>query len=331
MYNLYNLSLLIGRGSVYYDYTNLLQRVVFSGRKGAAPRTANITLMDSEGYSQGRAEVNCGSGQICLLSYNKQEIFRGLIMTDSYNNKRLLTIKASDDCIRFTNNKSSFSYKKKRADQIVRDCIKKLGLKAGSIAKTGYTIGEIIKKNTTYWDVIQEALSRTYKATGRRYYLYASKGKIYLKRRTAGSKVLELDPATSVETYERKRSIEKTRTRIKLTTSKGKTKKSYKNTNLEKKIGMFQTVDNVDEDATATELKQRISVFKTEESVVSQELTISGPGDISLRAGGCVWVKIPHISTNRVMYIDEDTHTFEKSGHKMTLKLNYAKTIDSAG
>ena len=31
------------------------------------------------------------------------------------------------------------------------------------------------------------------------------------------------------------------------------------------------------------------------------------------------------------MYVDEDTHTFEKGSHKMTLKLNYAGDIDSAG
>ena len=328
---MYNLSLLVGRGSTYYDYSNLINKVTWTGRKGAAPRSITVSLMDSEGYSQGRAAVNCGEGQTCILSLNKKEIFRGLLMADAYSSKRMLTLKASDDCVRLSNNKDSFSYKKKRADQIVRDCLKKLGLKAGTIVNTGFVIGELVKKNTTYWDVIQEALSRTYKATGKRYYLYAEKGKIYLKRRTVGSKVLVFDPTTNVESYERKRSIEKARTRIKLTTSKGKTKKSYTNTALEKKIGMFQQIDNVDEDATATELNQRISVFKQEESVVSQELSVTGVGDVSLIAGGCVYVKIPHLSTKRVMYIDEDTHTFEKGCHKMTLKLNYAKTIDAAG
>ena len=45
-------------------------------------------------------------------------------------------------------------------------------------------------------------------------------------------------------------------------------------------------------------------------------------------SGKAVFVRIPHIKENRIMYIDEDTHTFEKGSHKMNLKLNYAPNIN---
>lgn len=325
------LQLLVGKGNTFQDCSELISKVTFSGRKGAAPRSVEAVLLDSEGYSQGRAEIDCSEGKLCVLSLKNKELFRGLIMTDTAGSTRKLTFKAYDNCIYLTNNTDSFSYKKKRADQIFKDCLKKLGLPAGTVVNTGYVIPELIKPRTTFWDVIEDALSQTYRSTGKRYYVSSAKGKISLKRRIASEQAVVFEPAANIETYERTRSIENTRTRLKLTTSKGKVKKQYTDTALEKKIGMFQEVQSVDNDVTATELNRQVKVFKAEKSVVSQSLKITGPGDISLVSGGCVYVKIPHLDTERVMYIDEDTHTFENGSHKMTLKLNYAKTIDRSG
>ena len=326
-----NIQLLIGKGSKFYDYTNLISKITWSGRKGAAPRNLTAVLADSEGYSQGRASVNCGDGQLAIFKTGGKERFRGLIMSDTYGSSRQLTIKAYDMCVYLANNKDSFSFKKKRADQIFRKCCKKLKLKVGTATNTKYKIPELVKKGTTAWDVIQDALSQTYRATGRRYYVYAQGNKLYLSRRKANSKAIVFDPASNIESYERTRSIENTKTRVKMVTSEGKTKKTWRNKALEKKIGRFQEYVSVDEKATATQLKKQVKVFKADQSVVSQTMKITGPGDITLKAGSCVYVKIPHIKTERILYIDEDTHTFENGSHKMTLKLTYAKSIDAAG
>lgn len=329
-----NIQLLIGRGSTFKDCTELVNRITFSGRKGAAPRTLEVVLLDSEGYSHGRSGVDCSSGQLAIFLVNGKEVFRGLIMTDNAGNGRTVKFKAYDNCVYLSNNKDSFSYKKKRADQIFKDCLKKLGLKAGSVKKTKHKISEITKKGTTYWDVIQEALSQTYKATGRRYYVSSSGGKISLLQRKAKTSMKVFDTDTGISDYERSRSIENTRTRVKMTTSKDKTKKTWKDKSLEKKIGRFQDVVSVDEKVTATELKKQLATFKEEKAVVSQSLKITGEGDISLRAGGCIYAKIPGIDTEQIMYIDEDTHVFENGSHKMTLKLNYKadfKTKSSSG
>lgn len=133
----------------------------------------------------------------------------------------------------------------------------------------------------------------------------------------------ELTVSTNTESYEQTRSIYDTRTRIKLVTSKNKTKKSYTNKALEKKIGKFADVQSVDNDAKATELNQKIATFKEEKSIVSQSLSWTGTGDIAVISGGCVHVKISALGLSRVMYVDEDTHTFENGKHQMKLKLNY--------
>ena len=318
-----------GVGNNWKDYTDLVKQVTLTGKKGTAPRTLQVVLMDSDQHD--RAAIDCGDGITCVFSADGKERFRGLVMADDSGSSKTLTIKAYDECIYLANNKDSFSYKKKKASYIFKDCLKKLGLTLGSAADTGHVIKELVKTRTTYWDVIQAALEQTYKATGRRYYVYAEKGKLYLKRRKEQAEIPVLELNTNTEDYSRSRSIYDSRTRIKLTTSKGKTKKSYTNKALEAKIGRFQEIESVDKDATAAEMKEQINTFKEEKALVKRSMKWTGTGNWDVVAGGCVYVNIPFLNEKRVMYVDEDKHTWEKGRHSMRLTLNYAADIDKAG
>lgn len=327
-----NLKILIGRGNTFQDLSELYSKVVWSGRKGAAPRSAEVTLFDSEQDKNARPKVDCGEGQTCILYEDGKELFRGLVMDERRNSKgRMLAIKAYDNCIRLCNSKDSFSYKEKRADQITSDCLSRCGIARGSLENTGHVIGELVKRGTTYWDVIEDALSQTYLNTGKRYYVSAEKGKVSLKRRVEQKSMPVLELNTNIESYEATRSIYNTRTRIKMTTSKGETKGQYINTALEKKIGRFQEVESVDEDITSTEVNQRIKTFKEEKGLVTRSLKVTATGITSVISGGCVYVVASPAGLKRVMYVDEDTHTWENGRHVMSLKLNYAKDINSAG
>lgn len=325
------LKFIAGKGNTFYDMSDLAVKTVISGRKGAAPRTLSITLVDAEGHD--RPKIDSSDGWICTFyDYDgKTELFRGLVMTDDSSNKRQMVVKAYDNCIYLSNNKDSFSFKKKRADEIFLECMERLKLPIGTVDNTGHVIGELAQPRTTFWDVIEEALSQTYAATGRRYYVSSSKGKISLKRRRKQQEIPILSVGTNIETYSRTRSIYNTRTRLKLVTSKDSLKESYVNTALERKIGMFQDIESVEEGITAAELKQRIDTFKEEKSLVEKSLKVSGPGISSVIAGACVYVKIPQSGVGRYMYVDEDTHTYTNNYHEMTLKLNYARDIDLAG
>lgn len=328
---MYNFKFLVGKGNTFFDYANLISSVTFSGRKGAAPRNISVTLFDSEGYSLQRVAVDVAKGQTCVLYEDGKEIFRGLAMTEVKKSNRSLTIKAWDNAIYLCNSKASFSYKNKRADQIFNDCCKKAELTVGSSVDTGFIIPEIVKPSSTYWDVIQEALSLTYYSTGRRFYVMSDKGKLYLKERKEVSTMPKLELTTNTESYEQERSIYDTRTRITLVTSKNETKKSYVNTELEKQIGKFAEVQTVDNDATATELNRKIEVFKEEKSMVAQSLTWAGTGITSVMAGGCVYVINSPLGLKRAMYVDEDTHTWEGGKHQMKLKLNYMPDFKKTG
>lgn len=326
------IELWFGKDDTFTDISELVQKIVISGRKGAAPRTLQATLLDSDGYEHARSGIDCSEGLTCVLYYDGEEIFRGLIMDDTASSKRTLTIKAYDDLIYMTNNKDSFTYKKKTASAIFKDLCKKLGLKVGTCASTGYVIPELTKRGNTYWDVMEDALSQTYKAKGIRYYVSSQKGIVSLIKRTETENVIVLEPNANIDSYERSRSIYDTRTRITLRTSKGEKKKEYVNKSLESKIGIFRDVSSVDSDVSSAEMKEIIQTFKEEKALVKRSLKITNAlGCIEAVSGKSVYVRIPHLGDDRIMYIDEDTHTFENGSHKMTLKLNYAGNINVAG
>lgn len=314
----------IGKNGTYTDISKLVLKVSTTGRRGDAPRTLSATLSDSEQFA--RASANSGEGQQVFFYCRKKEIFRGLLMTDSRSSKRTLSIKAYDNCVYLCNNKGSFSFKNNTASYIFEYCLKQLGLPLGSVADTGHVIGELIKKNTTYWDVIEDALSQTYYATGIRYYVSSEKGKIYLRKREEQNSMPILSLNSNIQSYDMSRSIYKTRTRLTLVTSKDATKGSFINTDLEKKIGKFADIQSVDEDITQTELNQKIATFQKDTSIVDQDLSLVAIGDLRCISGKCAYVQISPIGAKRIMFIEEDTHVFENGYHKMNLKLSYEKT-----
>ena len=53
-----------------YDITDLVQKIVWKGRKGAASRSISVTLIDDDGYGHDRAKINVMSGHTCIFKYN---------------------------------------------------------------------------------------------------------------------------------------------------------------------------------------------------------------------------------------------------------------------
>lgn len=62
-----------------------------------------------------------------------------------------------------------------------------------------------------------------------------------------------------------------------------------------------------------------------------ESFTIEALGIISAISGNCLYVIIPHLNIKRAFYIDEDKHTFKGEKHTMSLKLNFATDVASAG
>ena len=249
-------------------------------------------------------------------------------MTSQRADSRKETVTAYDNGIYLSNNKDTFVFKNKTVHDIFLDVCKRFGVKVGSAANTTYKIPELVKKSSTAWDTLLDAISQDYKATGNKYYISSEKGLLYLRKRTENILQYVLETSGNITAYSLKSSIEKINTRIKVLTKEDTVYAVEKNAELEKKIGIFQDIESKDDDLTDAQLKAQIKEHLKEKSTPEETLSVTAMGISQVVSGVGVWVKIDHLGIARTYWVDEDTHTWNGDVHTMTLKLNKVNEVD---
>lgn len=321
------ISLIIIKGEQGYDVTQLVEQIKWKGRKGSSARTLTAKLIDDDGYKHARSGIDVEKGHQCLFSYNGKELFRGIIMTQTQSNKKMLTFTAYDNGIYLANNKDTFTYENKTASEVFKDCCTRFGLPMGEVANCSYKIPELTKSKTTAFDAIADALSLDFDATGIRHYVASEKGKLKLLTRRENIMQWVIEVGQNLSTYTYTRSIESIKTRVKMVSKEGTTLAEKKNAALEKKIGVFQEIDKPDESLTTAQINDLISSILDEKSTPERTLNVEAVGIAEVISGIGVYIIIPELNLSRTFYVDEDTHVFEDNKHTMTLKLNYANDL----
>ena len=248
-------------------------------------------------------------------------------MTQTQNNRKRLTFKAYDNGIYLANNKDTFTYENKTASDVFRDCCTRFGLPMGEVAECSYKIPELTKPKTTAFDTIADALSLDFDATGIRHYVASSKGKLSLLTRRENIMQWVIEVGQNITTYSYTRSIEDIKTRVKMVSKEGTTVAEKKNAALEKRIGVFQEIDQPDESLTTAQVNDLIASILEEKSTPERTLNVEAVGIAEVISGIGVYIIIPELGLSRTFYVDEDTHTFKDNMHTMTLKLNYANDL----
>lgn len=321
------MSLIILKGEQGYDVTQLVEQVKWKGRKGSSSRTLAVTLIDDDGYKHARCGVDVEQGHQCIFSYDGVELFRGIIMSQTQSNQKKLQFTAYDNGIYLANNKDTFCYENKTASDVFRDCCTRFGLPMGEVAKCSYKIPELTKSKTTAFDAIADALSLDFDATGIRHYVASSKGKLSLLTRRENILQWVIEVGQNITSYSYSRSIEDIKTRVKMVSKEGTTVAEKSNAELEKKIGIFQEIDQPDESLTAAQVNDLIESIMEEKGTPERTLSVEAMGIAEVISGIGVYIIIPELEISRTFYVDEDTHTFEDNKHTMSLKLNYANDL----
>lgn len=321
------MSLIILKGEQGYDVTQLVEQVKWKGRKGSSSRTLSVTLIDDDGYKHARSGIDVEQGHQCIFSYDGVELFRGIIMSQTQSNQKKLQFTAYDNGIYLANNKDTFCYENKTASDVFRDCCTRFGLPMGEVASCSYKIPELTKSKTTAFDAIADALSLDFDATGIRHYVASSKGKLSLLTRRENILQWVIEVGQNITSYSYSRSIEDIKTRVKMVSKEGTTVAEKSNAELEKKIGIFQEIDQPDESLTTAQVNDLIESIMEEKGTPERTLSVEAVGIAEVISGIGVYIIIPELEISRTFYVDEDTHTFGDNKHTMSLKLNYANDL----
>lgn len=305
------------------EISQLVETIKWSGRRGSPTRTLTISLLDDDGYKHARSEIDIEEGYHCIFSYDGTELFRGIFLRQSQSYQKTAEYKAYDMGVYLSNNKDTFVYENKTATDVFNDVCSRFGIPVGGAAQTAYSIPDLTKKKTTGWDAIEDALSLDYENTGAKHYVFADKGKLYLKKRLENVRQWVLETGVNIASYKYSKSIESVKTRIKLLSSEGTVLAQTQDAALESKIGTFQDVDTPDESLTTAQITALAKSLLEEKKTPERTLTLNKVlGLTDVISGVGVFINIPHLGLNRTFYVDEDDHTFEGELHTMSLTLN---------
>lgn len=325
------IQLLVVKDKKTIDMTNLVKSVRWSGRKGSSARTITVTMIDDDGYRHARSGIDVADGNQCVFLVDGKERFRGILMNQNQGDNKQLKFKAYDNGIYLANNKDTFVYKNKTADQVFSDVCSRFGIPTGEVAKCSYKIPEFTKSKTTGQDAVLDALSLDYKATGTRHFISSDKGKLSLLQRKDQVISFVVDGDANLYGYSYTKSIESIKTRVKMISKEGTALAEKSNSSLEQKIGIFQEIQQPDESLTKAQAKDLVgSVLDTLDDP-EETLTLNILGDPDVISGKAILVKIPHLDISRAYYVDSDDHTFEDNMHTMSLTLTTAAEIKKEG
>lgn len=314
-----DIGLILYRDGKTYDISELVESIKWKGRKGSAARSVSISLLDSKNVKSG---IDVTKGHQLIFSYKGKELFRGMIMSQQQSESFKMPVTAYDNGIYLANNKDTFVYENKTVHDIFIDVCKRFGIKYSDAAKTSYKIPELTKSKTTAWDAILDAISQDFKATGTKYYVNSSKGVLSLVKRRENILQWVLETGGNIMSYTYKRSIEDIKTRLKILSDEDKVYAVKKNTELEKKIGIFQDIEKKDDDLSEAKLQEHIKETLKEISTPEISLNVEALGIPEVISGVGVYVIIDELGIKRTFYVDEDTHTFKGGSHTMNLTLN---------
>lgn len=322
------ISLIVIKNGNGYDMTSLVESVKWKGRKGSAARSITATLIDDDGYKHARPEIDVEQGHQCIFSYDGKELFRGIIMSQKQSQRKKMTITAYDNGIYLANNKDTFSYENKTATEIFKDCCSRFGIPYSEAAETSYKIPELTKPNTTVFDAICDALSLDFEAVGIRHYVQSDKGKLKLITRRENIMQWVIETGQNLVSYSYTKSIEDTKTRIKLISDEGTVLAEKSNAALEKKIGTFQNINKPDETLSAAQINELAESMLEEQGTPERSLDVEAMGIPEVISGVGVFIIISELGLSKTFYVDEDTHTFTDQHHTMSLKLNHANDLN---
>lgn len=325
------IQLLVVKDKKTIDMTNLVKSVRWSGRKGSSARTITVAMIDDDGYRHARSGIDVADGNQCVFLVDGKERFRGILMNQNQGDNKQLKFKAYDNGIYLANNKDTFVYKNKTADQVFSDVCSRFGIPTGEVAKCSYKIPEFTKSKTTGQDAVLDALSLDYKATGTRHFISSDKGKLSLLQRKDQVISFVVDGDANLYGYSYTKSIESIKTRVKMISKEGTILAEKSNSSLEQKIGIFQEIQQPDESLTKAQVKDLVgSVLDTLDDP-EETLMLNILGDPDVISGKAILVKIPHLDISRAYYVDSDDHTFEDNMHTMSLTLTTAAEIKKEG
>ena len=304
------------------DYAPIMTDAEFSTTRMNSAGKFSFTLIEETG-------IALKEGSSVLFKVDGKKIFKGFIFTAERSKDRKVKYTAYDQ-LRYLKAKASYTFTAMTLTDIIKRIASDFKLKVGDLDDTGYKIPSMIKENESCLDIIFYALSKTIIETGKIYVFYDDLGKLTLKEVNKLRWDRYIGDNSALYDYTYKRDIDsETYNRVKLVRPNKKTKRAdvyeEEDTDTQKKWGLLQYYEKVDEDYNAAQIQEMCKAYLKYYNKVWQTLTIKAvAGNPKLRAGWVIPVQISAINDTkklRFFLSEKITHHFKGNTHTMDIEI----------
>lgn len=264
-------------------------------------------------------------GSIVKFVYEGQGVFYGYIFETHNTNKNEISVTAFDQ-LRYFKNKDSMLMQNFTTGKLVKSICRRFNLKPGNIADTGYILPDQVIRNKTLLDVVLDTIKDTLVATGKHYHIQDDFGSVGLYELMDLRLPLILGDNLQTFSYDYGRSIDQnTYNKIKLAQKQGQVLNQTfieEDTNNQKKWGILQFYDEVDENLTPLQIKEQAKLLLKLYNHETRSLSIECIGDKRVRAGSGIKVILSNLMIDQYFIVRSASHKFSKKGvHTMSLEL----------
>lgn len=303
------------------DITDFVQTVKWSGHSEKFNRQLDVTIVNTKDGRKPAFKIT--EGHTLTFELNGKTLFVGIIYAYEIGSSGEMSLTCYDANVYLTKSHDIRQFKNRKASDIIRQLANDFGIPVGAIADTGYVIPLLILRNKSLYEMILIALTLTRKQTGKRFFIGNKDGKLTLSSPAEPVNRFILKAGANIIDASYSLSIEDTKTQVKVT---GGDKKNpitavVKNDDLRKRYGVMQHVEEMDEKATASQVKQQAATLLKELAVINDQANVDAFGIPEVITGTAVYVVEPMTGLVGGYYVSNDSHTFENGLHTMSLEL----------
>lgn len=304
------------------DISDFVKSVEYSGDSTKFNRQLTVSLLATADGRKRAYELSEGS--TITFRYDGKTRFVGVIFSIDISSGGDMSITAYDSNIYLAKSYDSRIFTNKKASDIIKMFAQDFGIPIGSIVDTGFVIPYLKFQNTTLFDMIATALTITRKQTGKRYFVGNDNGKLVLKEGAAATTRYVFKDGENLISASYSRSIEDVKTQVKVIGgAKGKeTVILARDDAARNKYGVLQAVEVLDENATASQVKQRASALLKEQAQVSEQLNIEVLGVVEVDVGSAVYIQNEMMKTSGAYFVTNITQSFSSGAFTMSLELS---------
>ncbi|MBR4863087.1 MAG: hydrolase [Oscillospiraceae bacterium] len=300
-------------------YPPVVEGVTIEWERQGQPGKLTFEVVKTDGLS-------FQEGDPCRFSVDGTPMFYGFVFEKSRKGSNPNVIKCTVyDQLYYLKNKDTYVYSNKTAAEVIRMIAEDFQLNVGGLEDTGYKIASRVEDNQTLFDIIQNALDETLKATKQMYVLYDAVGKLTLKNIGSMKLGLLIDEDTAGD-YDYKSSIaSQTYDKIKLAYENKDTgvREIYiaQDGSSINQWGVLQYYEKLDNATNAKAMADALlSLYNTKTRTLKLQDVL---GDVRVRAGTLlvVMLGLGDINVSNFLMVEQVKHSFKDGQHLMELKM----------